>query len=311
MGDSGRAASRTAVLVCQGRAAAHGRAGTDRFSDPVAEQLLHDAERGPVDEVRADSAPKGWQERTRYESVRACAEVVVPRTVAIDEALRTRATGQLVILGAGLDTRAWRLPELAGTDVWEVDHPASQEDKRARVARAAAARLQAPDDHHPSPRRPEATGLPVLARSVRFTPVDLAVDDLGTALAAHGHNASAPTTWLWEGVVPYLTREQVRATLSALAARTAPGSALVVNYQAPSARAAAGRLLTRLLGSSITSGEPWRSLWRPQQMAALLMEHDLRVVSDDDLLSLARALTGPADRRASLRSGRVAVAERG
>ncbi|MFE9499454.1 class I SAM-dependent methyltransferase [Streptomyces collinus] len=311
MGDSGRAASRTAVLVCQGRAAAHGRAGTDRFSDPVAAQLLYDAEREPVDEVRADSAPKGWQERTRYESVRACAEVVVPRTVAIDDALRTHATGQLVILGAGLDTRAWRLPELARTDVWEVDHPASQQDKQARLADAAA-RLRGPaDGDHPSPRQPERTGLPVLARSVRFTPVDFAVDDLGTALAAHGHDASAPTTWLWEGVVPYLTREQVGATLTALADRTAPGSALVVNYQTPSARAAAGRLLTRLLGSSITSGEPWRSLWRPQQMAALLMEHGLRVVSDDDLLSLAHALTGPTDRRGSLQSGRVAVAESG
>ncbi|MEU4038910.1 class I SAM-dependent methyltransferase [Streptomyces collinus] len=311
MGDSGRAASRTAVLVCQGRAAAHGRAGTDRFSDPVAAELLRDAERGPVDEVRADSAPQGWHQRTRYESVRACAEVVVPRTIAIDEALRTHATGQLVILGAGLDTRAWRLPELARTDVWEVDHPASQQDKRARLADAAAG-LGAPDDgDRPSPTRPERTGLPVLARSVRFTPVDFAVDDLGTALAAHGHDASAPTTWLWEGVVPYLTREQVRATLAALAARTAPGSALVVNYQTPSARAAAGRLLTRLLGSSVTSGEPWRSLWQPRQMAALLGEHGLRLVSDDDLLSVTPALTGPAHRRASLQSGRVAVAESG
>lgn len=311
MGDSGRTASRTAVLVCQGRAAAHGRAGTERFSDAVAARLLHDAERGPVDEVRAGSAPKGWQERTRYESVRACAEVVVPRTIAIDDALRTHATGQLVILGAGLDTRAWRLPELARTGVWEVDHPASQQDKQARLA-GAGARLRGPDDRDPpSPRQPEHSGLPVLARSVQFTPVDFAVDDLGTALAAHGHDASAPTTWLWEGVVPYLTREQVRATVSALAARTAPGSALVVNYQAPSGRATAGRLLTRLLGSSITSGEPWRSLWRPEQMAALLLEHGLRVVSDDDLLSLAQTLTGPAHRRASLRSGRVAVAESG
>ncbi|WP_333777444.1 class I SAM-dependent methyltransferase [Streptomyces sp. IBSBF 3136] len=310
MTDSGRTASRTAVLVCQGRAAAHGRAGTDRFSDPVAAELLRDAERTAVDEVRTAAVPKGRQERTRYESVRACAEVVVPRTIAIDEALRTHATGQLVILGAGLDTRAWRLPELAQTDVWEVDHPASQQDKRARLAEAAS-RLRSPGEGDgPSAGQGEPTGLPVLARSVRFTPVDFAVDDLGTALDAHGHDASAPTTWLWEGVVPYLTREQVRATLAALAARTAPGSALVVNYQAPSARVAAGRLLTRLLGSSITSGEPWRSLWQPGQMGALLSEHGLRVVSDDDLLSLAYAFAGPAHRRASLRSGRVAVAER-
>jgi len=303
MSESGRAASRTAVLVCQGRAAANGRFATGRFADPVAVGLLRVAEREPVDEVRANTPPEGWRERTVYESVRACAEVVVPRTVAIDEALRARLAGQLVILGAGLDTRAWRLPELAQTDVWEVDHPASQQDKRARLAEAAPM-LRGPDEGDLL-----AAELPVVARSVRFTPVDFAVDDLGAALDAAGHDPSAPTTWLWEGVVPYLTRDEVRATVAALAARTVPGSVLVVNYQAPSARAAAGRLLTRVLGGSVTSGEPWRSLWRPQRMAALLVEYGLRVVSDDNLLALADTLGSPARGRTSLQSGRVAVAE--
>ncbi|MEU9152882.1 class I SAM-dependent methyltransferase [Streptomyces sp. NPDC048417] len=289
MSESGRAASRTAVLVCQGRAAADGRIAAGRFADPVAVRLLGVAERVPVDEVRAGTVPEGWQARVAYESVRACAEVVAPRTVAIDEALGARPTGQLVILGAGLDTRAWRLPGLAQTDVWEVDHPASQQDKRARLA--------------------VTEELPAVARSVRFAPVDFAVDDLGAVLDAAGHDPSAPTTWLWEGVVPYLTRDQVRATVAALTARSAPDSALVVNYQAPSARASVGRLVARVLGSSVTSGEPWRSLWRPRRMAALLAEYGLRVVSDDDLLTLAHTLGSPAQRRSSLRSGRVAVAE--
>lgn len=285
---SERAASRTAVLVCQGRAAANGRTGTGRFADLVALELLRPEERTPVDQVRESTPPSGWRERTVYESVRACAEVVVPRTVAIDEALRERVRGQLVILGAGLDTRAWRLTELARTDVWEVDHPASQQDKQARLPAGRAA----------------------VARSVRFTPVDFAVDDLGTALDAAGHDPSTPTTWLWEGVVPYLTRGEVRATVAALAARSAPSSALVVNYQVPSARAAAGRLLTRVLGSSITSGEPWRSLWRPGQLAALFAEYGLRVASDDNLLDLAHTRGIPTHGRTSLRTGRVAVAER-
>ncbi|MEV8565913.1 class I SAM-dependent methyltransferase [Streptomyces sp. NPDC051322] len=303
MSESGRAASRTAVLVCQGRAVADGKAAPGRFADPVAVRLLRTAERTSVDEVRRSTPPKGWQARTAYERVRACAEVVVPRTVAIDDALGAHATGQLVILGAGLDTRAWRLPGLAQTDVWEVDHPASQQDKRARLVEAVEA-VRGPDEGNLP-----VGELPTVARSVRFTPVDFAVDDLGMALDAAGHDPSAPTTWLWEGVVPYLTRDEVRATVAALAARTVPGSALVVNYQAPSVKAAAGRLLTRVLGSSVTSGEPWRSLWRPQQMAALLAEHGLRVVSDDTLLARAHSLGSPARGRASLQSGRVAVAE--
>ncbi|MFE8947798.1 class I SAM-dependent methyltransferase [Streptomyces sp. NPDC007856] len=303
MNQSGRAASQTAVLVCQGRAAADGRAAPARFADPVAVQVLRAAERTPVDEVRAGTPPQGWRARTTYESVRACADVVVPRTAAIDEALRARVTGQLVILGAGLDTRAWRLHELAQTDVWEVDHPASQRDKRTRLADAAQA-AQGPDEADRA-----AVGLPAMARSVRFTPVDFAVDDLGAALDIAGHDPSAPTTWLWEGVVPYLTRDEVRATVAMVAARTVPGSALIVNYQTPSVKAAAGRLLTRVLGSSVTSGEPWRSLWRPQQMAALLGEYGMRVVSDDTLLALAHAIGSPARGRSSLQSGRVAVAE--
>lgn len=297
-----RTASRTAVLVCQGRAAADGMAAPGRFADPVAVRLLRDPERTPVDAVRAGAAPQGWSARMVYESVRATAEVVVPRTVAIDEAVRAHVTSQLVILGAGLDTRAWRLPELARTDVWEVDHPASQRDKRARLAEAAQG------DRGPGESGP-ASELPATARSVRFTPVDFAVDDLGEALGAAGHDPSVPTTWLWEGVVPYLTRDQVGATLAALAVRTVPGSTLVVNYQAPSVKAAAGRRLTRVLGSSITSDEPWRSLWKPRRMAALLAEYGLRVTSDDSLLALARSFGSPPQRRTSLRSGRVAVAE--
>ncbi|MEB8340884.1 class I SAM-dependent methyltransferase [Streptomyces endophyticus] len=197
-----------------------------------------------------------------------------------------------VILGAGLDTRAWRLTGLAHTDVWEVDHPASQQDKRARLTEAAA-----------------TAELPPAARSVRFTPVDFAVDDLGAALDAAGHDPSAPTTWLWEGVVPYLTRDEVRTTLATLAARTAPGSTLVVNYQSPSAKATVGRLLTRVLGNSVTRGEPWRSLWKQRQLAALLAEHGWSVASDDDLLTVAHSLGSPTRGRSSLRSGRVAVAE--
>jgi methyltransferase (TIGR00027 family) len=290
MSDIERTASRTAVLVCQGRAAADGRLAAGRFADAVAVRLLRPPERAPVDEVRAGTPSTGWKARATYEGVRACAEVVVPRTVAIDDAVRSHRTPQLVVLGAGLDSRAWRLSELADTDVWEVDHPASQQDKQERLA--------------------EAGTPPVVARSVRFAPVDFATDDLGSALEATGHDASVPTTWLWEGVVPYLTRDEVRATVRAVADRSAPGSALVLNYQGPSVKASAGRLIARVLNSSVTASEPWRSLWKPQKMAALLTEYGLRVVSDEALLAIANRLESSMRGRTALRSGRVAVARR-
>ncbi|MFD6531252.1 class I SAM-dependent methyltransferase [Streptomyces sp. NPDC060184] len=309
MSDIERTASRTAVLVCQGRAAADGRIAVGRFADPVAVRLLRPAERVPVDEVRAGAPAEAgsWTSRAAYERVRAGAEVMVPRTVALDDALRGHQNPQLVVLGTGLDTRAWRLPELAETDVWEVDHPASQQDKRDRLADAGAL-TDAEAPAAPDPLAAAGGTLPATARSVRFTPVDFATDDLDGALRAAGHDASVPTTWLWEGVVPYLTRAEVRATVRAVSGRSAPGSALVLNYQSPSLKASVGRLVARGLSGSVTAKEPWRSLWKPRRMAALLAGNGLRIVSDEDLLTLAERLDTGARGRASLRSGRVAVA---
>ncbi|SFC77141.1 methyltransferase, TIGR00027 family [Nocardioides terrae] len=287
-----RAASRTAVLVCQGRAAAHGRLAPGRFADPVAEDLLHEDEREVVEQVRAETPPTGWPARTAYEAVRACAEIVAARTVAIDDAIRTHPHQQLVILGAGLDTRAWRLGELADVDVTEVDHPASQRDKRDRVG----ARLS-------------------VARTLRFAAVDLEVDDLGEALDAAGHDVEVPTAWLWEGVVPYLSREEVVRTLQALAARSARGSTLVVNYQTPSLRARLGRRLVGLLArlgrqEPVTAGEPWHTLLTPARMARLLVDAGFGVNSDEDLLAVAGRLGLDIRSRTSLQNGRVAVASR-
>jgi methyltransferase (TIGR00027 family) len=160
-------ASRTAVLVCQGRAAAHERLAPGPFSDPTAMSLLHHDERAPVKQVRAGVPPKGWGPRAEYEMVRACAEVMVPRTIVIDDHVRAGRLGQLVVLGAGLDGRAWRLSELTEVDVFEVDHPASQRDKCARIG-----------------------DLQPVSRSLRYVPVDLVHDPLDVALAA---GISAPS----------------------------------------------------------------------------------------------------------------------
>ncbi len=90
-----RPASRTAVLVCQGRAVADGRLAPGRFHDPTATALLRDEERVPVDQVRAGAPPQGWGPRVEFEMVRAASEVMVARTVAIDEAMRSRLSPQV------------------------------------------------------------------------------------------------------------------------------------------------------------------------------------------------------------------------
>jgi methyltransferase (TIGR00027 family) len=284
-------ASRTAVLVCQGRAVADGRLALGRFADPLAVQLLRDDERHAVEQARAPELPRDVRERLVVEMLRACAEGMVPRTVAIDDAIGDAANPQVVVLGAGLDTRPWRLDALRDAVVFAVDHPASQAEARQRSA-----------------------GLSPVGR-LEFVPVDLSTDDLGGALAAAGHDPAVPTTWVWEGVVPYLTDGDVRATLAKVAARSAPGSVLVVQYQTPSRTATVGRQLSRLVlrltrSPDPLAAEPWRSLWSPASMARLLTEHGFGVGEDEDLLTLAGRFGSPATRRLSLSNGRVAVARR-
>jgi methyltransferase (TIGR00027 family) len=291
------------VFVCQGRAAAHGRLAVDRFSDPIAERLLREDELAPVRAVRAATSDgpgvgsDGAAARMSAAAVRAVAEVVVPRTVVIDDELTTAVTAvtgaQAVLVGAGLDTRPWRLAALGDVTVFSLDHPASQADARDR-----------------------ASGLVPVARRLVFVPVDLTTSRLDPALASAGHDRAAPTAWIWEGVVPYLARSDVEATVSALADRSAPGSVLVVNYQTPSLVATLGRQAAIVAGrlfriDPFTADEPWRSLWTPPDMARLLAGHGFTTQRDVDLLQVAQGMGSPTKHSRSLRNGRVAVARFG
>ena len=287
--------SRTAIFVCQGRAAADGRMAVGRFSDAVAGRLLGPDELRPVDAVR-DGTTRRLEGRERWaaESVRACAEIMAPRTVMIDEAVAGAVTGkgvrQVVLLGAGLDTRPWRLPALESAKVFSVDHPATQAEARTRAAE-----------------------LTPVARQLEFAPVDLTTEPLDAALGAAGHDRTAPTVWVWEGVVPYLRKADVAATATAVARQSAAGSVLVVNYQTPSLRTSLGRGLVNLVArlgriETATADEPWRSTWTPAGMAGLLAARGFTVEQDADLLSLAQRLGSPTGHSRSLGNGRVAIA---
>ncbi|MFI1912748.1 class I SAM-dependent methyltransferase [Nocardia sp. NPDC020380] len=286
-----REASRTAVLVCQARAVADGRMAVGRFSDPIALQLLEPDEQRLVDEVRAGARPKSFGPRMEYEMLSTTAEVLAARTVAIDDAVRERGAPQLVILGAGLDARAWRMPELAEVTVFEVDHPASQAVKHVRMG--------------------ERTAL----TAVRFVPVDFGKDVLGAALAAAGHDETRPTTWIWEGVVPYLTSGEVAATIAEIARRSAPGSRLIITYPTPNlvyhyGRKAMDVLLSVSGRTSPMAREPQRSSWTPERLAAVLRERGFTATSDRNLLTVATEAGVDGNRAAFLGSGRIVVADR-
>jgi methyltransferase (TIGR00027 family) len=288
-----RAASRTAVLVCQARAVADGRLAVGAFSDPVARELLDAPELALVDRVRSDQPPADAGERLGFDLLQRAAVTIVPRTIVIDRAVREHHPDQVVILGAGLDTRAWRMPELGHATVFAVDHPASQRDLLERLGM-----------RHP------------LTHRLAQVPVDLANQALAPALIEAGFDTEAVTTWIWEGVIPYLTEPQVRSTLRQVSALSSQGSRLVASYQARSLPTAALRSAMRLVlrvsrQPDPLADEPWRSLWRPSDLRTLLHQNRFEVDTDHDLLTLAEGLELSVERNAaSLRNGRVAIATR-
>jgi methyltransferase (TIGR00027 family) len=134
---------------------------------------------------------------------------VLCRTRSIDdkilEAIDT--IDAVVVLGAGLDTRAYRMSELSTLPVFEVDRPENSAYKRTKL---------------------QGLGGQIPA-SVRLVPIDIERQDLATALAEHGYQGDQRTFFVWEVVTQYLTEEAVRKTFNVLAT-AASGSRLVFTY---------------------------------------------------------------------------------
>jgi methyltransferase (TIGR00027 family) len=135
---------------------------------------------------------------------------VVARTRLIDERVAAALPGveQVLILGAGFDSRAYRLAQLRDVDVFEVDHPATQAAKR-RILLRGSGRLPA---------------------NVRFVPVEFGADDPAAELAGRGFVSGVATLVLWEGVTNYLDSTSVDATFRFLASAVAPGSPVLFTY---------------------------------------------------------------------------------
>ena len=186
---------------------------------------------------------------------------MVARSRYVEDRLLAGHFGQYVLLGAGLDTFAWRRPDLlGGLRVYEVDHPATLSWKWARAAEL---------------------GWPVADGHV-FTPIDLEHETLGTGLDRAGFDWSAPACFAWLGVTQYLTRDAVLGTLETIAA-CPPGTEIVFTYVVPPELLDdVGRLCFDTLSAvAARSGETWHTVLRPdeahdlveQQSALTVREH--------------------------------------
>jgi methyltransferase (TIGR00027 family) len=177
----------------------HGRI----FTDPLALRILG---------VDADSIVREDEE---HPSRRPFRIFIAVRTRFAEDALAVgveRGVRQLVVLGAGLDTYAYRGAYRDRLRIFEVDHPATQEWKRQRLADAAI---------------PLPPGL-------TFAPIDFERETLAKGLEAVGFNPAEQTFFTWLGVVPYLTEEAVWSTLTLIASLPS-GAHVVFDYSDPPA----------------------------------------------------------------------------
>lgn len=173
---------------------------------------------------------------------------VVLRSRVAEDAVRAaveRGVSQYVLLGAGLDTFAWRQPAWADAlTIYEVDHPASQADKQRRLAHAG---LDAP-------------------ANLRWASIDFEHESLAHGLERHGVRRDRPLVASMLGVSMYLTPEDVQRTLEAIASYPT-GTTLIMTFAStddPHGTSA------RLAQGAAMAGEPWRSWYSVDELDAIL-----------------------------------------
>jgi methyltransferase (TIGR00027 family) len=232
--------------------------------------------------VGPEAAAKLEAERSRHESRVARnlrAFLVVRSRFAEDELARAvgRGVRQYVVLGAGLDTFAYRNPYAnLAVRVFEVDHPATQEWKRRQLA---AARIAIPS-------------------SVTYAPVDFEQQTLAEGLKLVGFDTSKAAFFSWLGVTMYLTEDAVMETFGFIAS-TPLGGGVAFDYAVPrSSLNWVGRLALDALSHRVAAaGEPFRTFFDPGALAERLRRIAVRQVEDLDAGQInARYFKDRADR---------------
>jgi methyltransferase (TIGR00027 family) len=253
-------ASLTAYGAARHRAVHQVAEGGVIFRDPLAVPILGEPQEALRERARTETGDRRMRwfvcARARY-------------AAAVLDAAVSAGLGQLVVLGAGLDTFGYRNP-YAGLRVVELDHPATQAWKRERLG---AAGIEVPP-------------------SLTHVPIDFERDDLAEVLARH-LDLEAPVLFWWLGVTPYLTIEAVRRTLVVLG--SLPHAAVVLDHatpptgdESPEALAWAQARADRVAAL----GEPWISLFEPSAIAALLRECGFGEVHLEDAAGTVRRLFG-------------------
>jgi methyltransferase (TIGR00027 family) len=245
------------------------------FEDPLAERLL-----GPQMRSRLHSGA----EEFRAEGMLLIRSMMLIRSRFAEDELAdalTAGTRQYVILGAGLDSFAWRQPPAAAqATLYEVDHPDTQAWKRERVAQAG---LEQP-------------------ANLRYVPVDFVSQSLSEGLISAGFARSAPAFFTWVGVTYYLPRQSFLETLDFIAAQAGP-SRVVFDFALRDAVLPERftKFNEEVFGFMREAGEPWQLSFLPHEIESGLRALGFRAITYlSPELAQKRYLRG---RRDGLRTG--------
>jgi methyltransferase (TIGR00027 family) len=191
--------------------------------------------------------------------LRQAAALTVARSRYAEDRLND-SFAQYVVLGAGLDSFAWRRPDLLrSVRVFEVDHPATQDWKRERVAELA---------------------LPCTVHHI-YVPLDFETATLRDALSSAGLDWSRPTLYSWLGVTGYIAPDAVEATLRVVAGGVA-GSEIVMGYAptSPFLNESGAKFLALFRQLAAQSGEPMDTVFSPSEAEAMSERCGLSVVEN-------------------------------
>jgi methyltransferase (TIGR00027 family) len=257
-----RQASRTAGYMAYFRAIESGRPPKQRlFTDPYAVHFLSSTLRRAV---QLSKIPLIANLLNRYADYRlpGARTSALARTRLIDDAIRASSRenpSQLVILGAGYDCRAYRLPELANISVFEVDHPDTLASKRQHLNEAGISPPQ----------------------NLCSVKMDFNRESLPGPLIPAGFQSSRPAIFLWEGVTNYLTAGAVDVVLQYIAS-CSTGTQLIFTYIHAGVLDGSVQFegAARVLHDVTEIGEPWTFGIYPTQTGTFLQERGLCLDSD-------------------------------
>lgn len=235
------------------------------FDDALSRQLMTETEYqqiqkymlGGIDFFAPDkvSSFDSSEDMLRWIVQTQIAPTPLARAKFCEDALKTAVlsgTTQYVILGAGMDTFAFRNTDMLNSlQVFEVDHPLTQADKQRRIMRA---NWEVP-------------------QNLCFVPIDFTKDDLAGKLLACGFKKDVKTFFSWLGVSYYLTKEQIGKMLKTIETLAAEGSSLVFDYATNDLFTSPVKRAQNMIAMAAASGEPMKSTFDYPELERFLEKY--------------------------------------